>query len=300
MIAASGVIELIYIPGNHDMLLTQDVLQEIIPGITWKGDFTGIGKYVPANGIIMEHGHRYDFFNCPQPAVNPGHILPPGYFISRLYAQGMYIQNALRKNGGMNPAGSAEFLSAWNLAYLYTLVHFSMTPPPPDSANVMMGGIDGYSVPLSFNGARDIYTSSIEGLWPQTQTANGVAVGMDCINAILNGTVLLNGAMIEFMDPSTTTNLFKMVVFGHSHDPSTLVYPAGKQYTSIYANTGSWIDAGESSHPVRTFLMINPAAWTGSDIDVVSLYQFNIDSNNGSQNPSYVPVLISEESIENE
>ena len=43
-IAAGGVTELIYIPGNHDMLLTQELLQEHIPGITWLGDARGLTR----------------------------------------------------------------------------------------------------------------------------------------------------------------------------------------------------------------------------------------------------------------
>ena len=76
------------------------------------------------------------------------------------------------------------------------------------------------------------------------------------------------------------------------------VYPAGKNYTGIYANTGSWVNAELSSKPVRTFLVIKPGAWTGSDLDVVSLFQYNLDSGSGNPNPGFIPVLISEESID--
>ncbi len=76
------------------------------------------------------------------------------------------------------------------------------------------------------------------------------------------------------------------------------VYPPGKQYTSIYANSGSWVNANDCSHRVRTYLIINPAEWTGSDLDVVMLYQYNLNSNSGNPDPPYEPVLISEESID--
>ena len=42
--------------------------------------------------------------------------------------------------------------------------------------------------------------------------------------------------------------------------------------------------------------MISPGAWTGSELDVVSLYQYNLDTENG--NTSYTTDLISEESVE--
>ncbi len=55
----------------------------------FKGQIDGLGSYSPLEGVMMEHGHRYDFFNSPQQLVNPDHILPPGYFVSRLWAAGM-------------------------------------------------------------------------------------------------------------------------------------------------------------------------------------------------------------------
>jgi hypothetical protein len=70
------------------------------------------------------------------------------------------------------------------------------------------------------------------------------------------------------------------------------VYPNGANFTSIYANSGSWIDADQSSHDVRTYLLIHPKAWTGSEIDVVGLYQYN------PAGSGYAPKLIKEESID--
>ncbi|MFH1297343.1 MAG: hypothetical protein ABIJ04_08745, partial [Bacteroidota bacterium] len=112
-IAADPEIDLVYIPGNHDMLLTQEILDSIIPGIRWHGDVAGLGKYNPVPEIVMEHGHRYDFFNCPQPLINPGHMLPPGYFISRLDAYAIAQQQGGRLKGGTGPTGDYTFLTAW-------------------------------------------------------------------------------------------------------------------------------------------------------------------------------------------
>lgn len=45
--------KLIYVRGNHDMLLTEDILEEIIPGIDW---WT---KYESEDGkIVAEHDRR--------------------------------------------------------------------------------------------------------------------------------------------------------------------------------------------------------------------------------------------------
>jgi UDP-2,3-diacylglucosamine pyrophosphatase LpxH len=299
-IALNPDIELIYVRGNHDMLVTQETLEEIIPNVTWSGDVSGLGKYSPVSEMIMEHGHRYDFFNCPQPLVNTGHMLPPGYFVSRLYAQGLMEAQVPLQKELWEYQGSIEFLAAWEIALLYTLLHFDMQVPDMDAENILMTGIDGYPNPFSFHEARDMYAADIENNWDATQSQNNVPVHLDCcIFSIWNGhSDLFAAAMDEYMLQPPAPQIYKMVAFGHTHEPMIEVYPAGKDYTSIYANSGSWVNSEESSYDVRTYLMINPAAWTGSDLDVVSLYQYNLDTENGSQ--IYKPVLIAEENIEAE
>lgn len=295
-IALSGAVQLIYIPGNHDMLLTEAIIQEIIPGIIWAGDSPGLGHYSPLTEIIMEHGHRYDFFNCPQPLANQGHILPPGYFVSRLDAEGLMESGNHKLKDTESGNGSVEFLAAWTAAYEYLKIHYSLTVAA-DSANILMGGIDNFTTPFSFNGARDMYSANIENVWPSTQIANALPVTMPVLMAILGGSVDLSfTAAYEYMQ-SQSPKKYKIVAFGHTHNPMLKVYPAGKNYTGIYANTGSWVNAELSSKPVRTFLVIKPAEWTGSDIDVVSLFQYNLDSGNPAT--GFIPVLISEESIGN-
>ncbi|NQV02889.1 MAG: hypothetical protein HQ542_09600, partial [Bacteroidia bacterium] len=297
-IATSGEIDLIYVNGNHDMLLTNDVLQEIIPGIIWQSDTIGLGRYYPVPEIVLEHGHRYDFFNCPQPHVNPGHILPPGYFVSRLYAQGTMEHPGLLKSGE-ETTGSFEFLAAWEVAYYYTLYHLHMTHPDPNEENILMGGIDNYTEPFSFNGARNMYAANIEDFWAATQATNKVVVPMPCcLHVIWNGhSDLFSAAKMEYMERPPAPLTYRIVGFGHTHEPMLEVYPQGPSYTSIYANSGSWIDANQSSHDVRTYLIITPGAWSGSAIDVVSLYQYNQESNSGNPAGGYAPKLLAEKSI---
>ncbi|MBC8320224.1 MAG: metallophosphoesterase [Bacteroidetes bacterium] len=295
-IIAQGEIDVIYVPGNHDMLLTQEVLEEIIPNIIWKSDVTGLGKYYPVDEIVMEHGHRYDFFNCPQSLVNNGHILPPGYFITRLYASGLSNRPRNTKETE-NTTGDFEFNLAWKIATGYTISHFSMIEDTLylDSNNVLMTGIDNYPTPFSFNGARNMYDVNIENLWTNTQQINKVPVPSSVFLAILNGNYLYGAALFEYLTDYLSSDQPKVVAFGHSHEPDIKVFPMEDFYTGIYANSGSWLDAGESKYNVRTFLIINPAIWSGSELDVVSLYQYNLDSD--GQGNTYKPVLMKEESI---
>ncbi len=292
-IHSDGVIPIIYIPGNHDMLITKEILQEIIPGIIWKSDVTGLGHYKPVDKILMEHGHRYDFFNCPQPLVNNGHFLPPGYFVTRMYASGLASRTSSKSV--MKPRSDIEFVTAWSLAMGYTISNFHLNADtiPMDSAMIHMTGINGYNNIFSFDGALSMYDANIEELWPQTQTINNVHKPMSVFLAILNGKYLYGAAMYEYL-----ADLYgdkpRIVSWGHSHAPDIKVFPLKEYYTGIYANSGSWIDPDESSYKTRTFLIINPGQWSGSELDVVSLYQFNRDPLGDN---SYKPILLKEENI---
>ena len=298
-IISEGEIDIIYVPGNHDMLITKDVIDEIIPGALWKGDATGLGKYNPVDKILMEHGHRYDFFNCPQPLVNDGHILPPGYFVSRLYAAGLAARKPQTMKQSQSTAGDAEFITAWTVAFGYTIGTFMMDVDtiPMDSNIVLMNGIDNYSSSVSFDGARDMYAANIEELWPNTQVINNVPIPLSVFLAIVNGTYLYGGVIYEFLLDFLAPNAPKIVAFGHSHQPELKVFPFEHYYTGIYANSGSWLDADQSKYKVRTFLIINPAEWSGSNLDVVSLYQYNPDSDTSGNGNTYKSVLLDEESI---
>jgi len=297
VLASGGAVSLVYVPGNHDMLLTREILQEIIPGVIWQGDSTGLGHYSPLSEIIMEHGHRYDFFNCPQPLSNPGHILPPGYFISRLDAEGLMEHGKSRLKELRSGNGPLEFLTAWTAAYEYLKIHYNLTVAA-DSLNIRMGNIGQYAGPLSFNGVRDMFAVNIEDLWTSTETRNAVPVPMPVVMAILDGSLDLSfTASYEYMQ-TLAPRQYKIVAFGHTHNPMLSVYPPGKTYTGIYANTGSWVNADLCSKPVRTFLVIKPGVWTGSELDVVTLYQYNLDSGSGNPDPGFVPVRISEETID--
>ncbi|MCC7318126.1 MAG: metallophosphoesterase, partial [Bacteroidales bacterium] len=84
---------LTYVPGNHDLTITESSVELILPGINQARDpELGLGTYSPAGypQIAIEHGHRYNFFCAPDPFSNqdiaPGTITPPGYFFTRIAA----------------------------------------------------------------------------------------------------------------------------------------------------------------------------------------------------------------------
>lgn len=294
-IASDGAMKLVYIPGNHDMLLDRPTLEEIIPGVIWQADSKGLGRYSPLPEMVMEHGHRYDFFCCPQPLINPGQILPPGFFVSRLNAQGLKDRITTDRIAENDAANGLEFLLAWTLAYEYLVVQYTMTVHP-DSANILMTGIDGIPGPCSFNGIRDLYNASIEELWPSTLTMNGMPVTIPVAMAILNSrSDLFLTAVYEYMSALAPVK-YRVVVFGHTHDPEVKVCSSGSEPQGIYANSGSWVNQGLTSKPVRTYLLIWPGSFTGTGNDRVGLYQFNADQSGGTPD-FFAPKLLASQQV---
>ena len=79
-----------YVPGNHDLLITSDEINDVLPKVKQIKETQGLGSYSPKRfpEAIIEHGHRYNFFCAPDPLSNfqiaPKSILPPGYFFTRI------------------------------------------------------------------------------------------------------------------------------------------------------------------------------------------------------------------------
>ncbi len=90
-IIQSGVV-VAYVPGNHDLLLDEETLAKLIPGIVQARDVDGLGTYRTGmrSEIVIEHGHRYDTFCAPDILSNKEmtgdypSFLPPGYFFTRI------------------------------------------------------------------------------------------------------------------------------------------------------------------------------------------------------------------------
>lgn len=104
-------IELVYVPGNHDMTCTQKDFDTYLSGLfTQARDAEGLGAYTPEGmeEVVIEHGHRYDFNDMPNPISQPGSLLPIGYTISK-YASTLKYNERQREKGGAAVAVSGEF-----------------------------------------------------------------------------------------------------------------------------------------------------------------------------------------------
>ena len=110
-------------------------------------------------------------------------MLPPGYFISRFYAQGT-MQNPGMLKSGNEISGSFEFEAAWDLTFIALSAKFHLFNNPFEN-NILMGGIDNYTDTFSYHRAKEMYAANIEDFWETTQVTNNVAVpGPCCLHAI--------------------------------------------------------------------------------------------------------------------
>lgn len=291
-IIQNPLIKVTYVPGNHDMLVTSADIERVFPGISQARDAQGLGAYTPADRseIVIEHGHRYDFYNAPDPVSNrditkTNSLLPPGFFVTKIATT-----SDLEKNTLLNRPEERTFATANQSQHNYYLYLFAWDlilwqKPVKEShdAKIIKTGIDGYTLPYAINdlvpydiggGTLDVNLyKGIQDTWYLRQVSNLVPAPIVTAEAIAAGAlniVLDAQAMQQYiLIPSSGK---RIVVFGHTHKTIIVKYP---DYNAIYVNTGTWIDSG---NPSATFSVIIPPqddAATG----YVTTYQYLSDGN---------------------
>ncbi len=281
-----------YVPGNHDMLVTSDDVSRIFPGINQQRDAAGLGSYSPQGlpEVVMEHSHRYDFYNAPDMfsnripyspenfTNNPGALIPPGFFVSKIAASNGYqsvgIQGSLA--AGNSQTGPFYYWAAWELI-------LSQIKPTQDyNAKIIKTGIDGYTgvyaindlVPqMSSSGIQQpLLYASIEDNWQNRQVRNQVNSPISVLSGLLVGSLSL------WCDSQSYTQYFsrdtskRIVVFGHTHKATLGARYNANSQKCIYANSGTWIDKGD---PDCTVVVIDPDLQIdGSVNETVDVYQF--------------------------
>ena len=78
-------INVVYLPGNHDMGVNGKLLAKNFPGMTF-GGATLHGSTYRTSRLRAEHGSAHTMFNAPDPINGSVARLPLGYFISRAVA----------------------------------------------------------------------------------------------------------------------------------------------------------------------------------------------------------------------
>ncbi len=288
-----------YVPGNHDLMITEENVELVLPGINQVRDpELGLGTYYPTGypEIAIEHGHRYNFFCAPDPISNqeiaPGTIAPPGYFFTRIAA--LHVAQGLPPAGDVipvvtqNTSGDVsqnllfEYWKLWEWSLNYLTIENKF------DEKIITTNVDGFTGAYSVNdllpyqttpgGLIDVYLyKGIQDTWDQRQTHNRVAVNIPAERAIAGAASAVesdNQAKVQyFLNPDSDV---RIVVFGHTHVPKieSSVNHLGQK--TVYANSGTWIDHNTLDSNAMNFVVITPQNNNESSQTLVKL--FSIDN----------------------
>jgi len=299
-IITDGKIKVTYTPGNHDLLLTEKALQKILPGINQtRADVQGLGEYTTgANSeIIIEHGHKYNYFCAPDQISNKditnndSTILPPGYFFTRI-ATSSVVEGFPKSNNVLSEltAPDKNNTSQYSL-YLYDLTWKGLLSSLPVNESftdkVIKTNIDGFTEDYAINDLipqQDPATGEIDvnlykgeqDSWDERQTQNGVKVKIPVDEAITkagNFDYTDFQSKLQYFDTDASK---RIVVFGHTHGACIIPGTNLEGKKTIYANSGTWID-NAVGYPTMTFVVITPQQ-ADSAVGFVNLYKCSLDN----------------------
>lgn len=222
-LAANKDIKLLYIPGNHDMGIVDElpVLQAKCPGICFdsgKGVFT-------AGMITATHGHIYSIFNAPDKSKK--YKYPIGYYMSRVLAS--------KAGNGARDISFWRGVIAAKEAIGAKKLHISVFDAMCGEAGLKLG--DTIDMPNGqkekISDIRDTY-ADIQEEWSNREAVEGLAsLDMALCSEIDNFRA------VAFNITCRRSGGPRVLILGHSHSP----YFACEDNATVYANTGSWCES---------------------------------------------------------
>jgi UDP-2,3-diacylglucosamine pyrophosphatase LpxH len=286
-------VKVTYVPGNHDILIDSDDIQSIMPGVSQARDVRGLGSYTPEDvpEVIIEHGHRYNFYCAPDPSnrsiTGIDSILPPGYFFTRM-ATSSVIQGRPKRDEDLPVVIKNELGLDQYRYFLYWNVWKGLVTDFPVNEGldekVINTGIDGFTdsyaindfLPYQDSGDEIIKVNLFYGIienWDERQNLNLVPVNIPVEDSVLRGAFadfLDNQSGIQFFDNPDSDK--RIVIFGHSHEARVITSLNEKQEKNVYVNSGTWIDKNRCT---MTFVVIVPQKSGDSAPAYVNLYQYS-------------------------
>ncbi|NCA93140.1 metallophosphoesterase, partial [bacterium] len=261
-VIASGI-KVVYVPGNHDMTLEADVLQEAMPNIIQARDAKGLGTYYTGdrNEIVIEHGHRYDAFSAPDTFTNKelcgndDTILPAGYIYARYGATWMLedcpkVEKNLPEITIKPDQSDVDQYSAYVYYEILKDISTHITPNEGLDEKIFDIRVAGFNDKYSYldfypiqqeDGtiSAPVLFKNIQRTWGDRQNQNNVKVKSTFIEAALGAldyTYFFDQAKKQYLEnPDENVDV---VIFGHTHMPSYKTVGEGKRYL----NAGTWVD----------------------------------------------------------
>lgn len=282
---------LTYVPGNHDLLITREEVNSILPSIHQSRDGAqGLGSYTPIDfkEAVIEHGHRYNFFCAPDPYSNQyiakGSILPPGYFLTRI---GVSASLNLSKNIYTPEKPDLRYSSGQSqfLCSLYGQSIPTISCGIEVNKPLVVTNIDHYTDTYCI---QDFYPQEdesgelyiemfnrVQDNWEKRMAVNNVKFP----HAIPVMDAIQNGSSAEAIDGMSKSQFFsdensdkRIVIFGHTHVVRMKSYTTKDNKSAVYANSGTWIDFNNDD-PTMTLIVLIPPKEAKTPL-FVNLYQY--------------------------
>lgn len=287
-----GQIRLTYVPGNHDILITAEEIEAILPGINQARDVKGLGAYSPdyLPELVIEHGHRYNFFCAPdhsnRTVTQTDSILPTGYFFTRM-ATSSVVQGRPKIDMNIPIVTENELGEEQYLYYLYYKAWEKLINVFPVNEGInepaIHTGIDGFTNSYAIKDVLpyqdpennyinvNLYQGIVES-WEERQANNLVPILIPTEEAILKA------ALSSHLDDQSANQFFinpnsnkRIVIFGHTHDARLITSYNENMDANVYVNSGTWIDSKDLT---MTFVVVIPPKDDESNKGYVGLYQY--------------------------
>mgnify|MGYP002624411218 CR=1 FL=1 len=256
-------IDVVYVPGNHDMTLSSTVLNEIMPGVTQVRDARGLGRYRTGfrGEVVIEHCHRYELFCAPDMLSNKDYMqygepmLPMGYFFALIgvksFAEGMPDVDIDVPDVPVPDTEDVGQMCVYAYHKLWKSIIEDRFPVKESlDDRFIKVNVDGFQGQFSINdlipkvtdeGISPELYKGFQHRWDEVQSRNLVPVKVDLaeqLKRMLEQELREDYAKKEYFDIDPSIDV---VVFGHMHVPYYKEID-GYDRKKIYVNEGTWID----------------------------------------------------------
>ncbi|MCP4898536.1 MAG: hypothetical protein GY906_16300 [bacterium] len=237
-LCASDTIDVLYLPGNHDMGVSEEFVHDHFPKMIFGGAALYDSVYRTSR-LRAEHGSAHAIFNAPDPINNPRTRIPLGYFISRVAATRMHRNGNGRRHFWTYIDDLLETLGPQTLPSSVFEAMLEEADLPGDT-DILMPPVGGVESSIKADDVKTRY----EDLYQQWVTHHGPGKAFKSLLAEIS----MLGRVADSLCKKSDTNI---VVFGHSHDWK-LDKDSWFVGDRVYANCGTWCDPDKPATFVET------------------------------------------------